>query len=127
MITEFITYLQGAGLTPTVKFAFTTEPVEDYEEEFPVIMVYPEGESPEASDADNFVIQNVTKGVVCMLGCAIADYEVLLAELRGAAMGWVFEYHDAMEMAGAQIIGIKGGYIWWRETYATEVRIRQST
>ena len=127
MIAEFITYLQGAGLTPDVRFAFTTEPVEDYSDELPVIMVYPMGEEPSPSSFDNVVIQDVAKDVACLLGCAVGDYEALLAELRAAAMGWVFGQYDAMEMSGASIVGIKGGYIWWQEVYTTRIRIRQST
>lgn len=127
MISEFITYLQGASLTPAVRFAFTTEPIEDYSADLPVILVYPLGYDASQSLADNLVIQDVVVEVACLLGCAIADYETLLAELRAAAMGWVFGQHDAMELGGASIVGIKGSYIWWRETYSTRVRIRQTT
>lgn len=126
MISEFITYLQGAGLTPDVRFAFTTEPVEDYSSEMPVILVYPQGYSASPSGFDNMVIQDVAEDVVCMLGCAVGDYETLLAELRAAVMGWVLGDYDAMELAGAEIIGINGGYIWWKETYVARIRIRQS-
>lgn len=126
MITEFITYLQGAGLTPDVRFAFTSEPIEDYSEELPVIMVYPTGYSASPSGFDNLVIQDVAVQVACLLGCHIDDYETYLTELRSAAMGWVDGDHDAMELAGAQIEGLKGGYIWWRESYSTRIRIRQT-
>lgn len=126
MIAEFITYLQGAGLTPAVKFAWTTEPVEDYSEELPVIMVYPQGYTPQPSGIDNFVVQSTDVEIVCLLGCAIADYETLLDQLRSKVIGYTQGYYDAMEMAGASIEGIKGGYIWWRETYTTRIHIRQT-
>jgi len=126
MITEFITYLQGAGLTPSVKFAFTTEPIEDYSSELPVIMVYPVGLSASVSGIDNLVVQDTTSTVACLLGCAVNEYETLLDELRAAAMGWVHGTHDAMELESAQIEGIKGGYIWWRESYSVRRRIRQT-
>lgn len=127
MITEFISYLQGAGLTPSVKYAFTSEPVEEYSDELPTIMVYPLSYSASESLADNLVIQDTQIQVACLLGCAIGSYESLLDELRAAAIGWVTGYHDAMELAGAEIVGLKGGYIWWREVYTTRIRIRQST
>lgn len=126
MIAEFITYLQGAGLTPAVQFAFTSEPLKDYSDDLPVIMVYPGGYSPQASGIDNFVVQATDVEIVCLLGCAIADYETLLDELRAAVIGWTHGYYDAFEMGGASIEGIKGGYIWWRETYTTRIHIRQT-
>ena len=126
MITEFITYLQGAGLTPSVQFAFTAEPIEDYADDLPAILVYPLGDSPSASGADNLVIQDVQTSVVCLLGCDITDYETLKDELRAAVLGWVTGSYDAMELEGSSIEGLKGGYIWWKENYSTRIRIRQS-
>ncbi|MCB0249763.1 MAG: hypothetical protein KDI07_14410 [Anaerolineae bacterium] len=126
MISEFITYLQGAGLTPSVRFAFTTEPIEDYTDDLPVIMVYPLGYDASPSLADNLVIQDVALDVACLLGCEITDYETYLAQLRGAAMGWVQGQYDAMELSSASIVGIKGGYIWWQENYSSRIRIRQT-
>lgn len=127
MISEFITYLQGASLTPDVRYAFTTEPVRDYSDELPVIMVYPQAYSAAPSGADNFVIQDVEYSIVCLLGCAIEDWETLLDELRAAAMGWVLNDYDAMEMAGGEFSGFAGGYLWWEETFTARIRIRQST
>ena len=49
-----------------------------------------------------------------------------LDELRAAALGWVTGNYDAMELEGSTIEGLRGGYIWWRETYSTRIRIRQS-
>lgn len=126
MITEFITYLQGAGLTPSVEFAFTSEPIEDYSDELPAILVYPLADSASGNGADNLVIQAVSTQVVCLLGCAIADYETLKDELRAAVLGWVVGEYDAFEFAGSSIEGLKGGYIWWRETYSTQITIRQT-
>ncbi|MFT5766739.1 MAG: hypothetical protein ACI9DH_000558 [Halioglobus sp.] len=126
MITEFIAYLQGAGLTPSVQFAFTSEPIEDYTDDLPAILVYPTGDSASPSGADNLVIQAVSTEIVCLLGCAIGDYETLKNELRAASIGWVTGDYDAFEFAGSSIEGLKGGYIWWRESYSTRSTIRQT-
>ena len=126
MITEFITYLQGAGLTPSVEFAFTSEPIEDYSDDLPAILVYPLGDSASQSGADNLVVQDVRTEVVCLLGCSITTYETLKDELRAAVLGWVTGSYDAMELSSSSIEGLKGGYIWWRETYTTRIRIRQT-
>lgn len=126
MIAEFITYLQGAGLTPGVRFAFTTEPIEDYSDDLPVIMVYPQDYSASENGADVLVVQAVTVQIVCLLGCAVADYETLLDELRAKAIGWVAGGSwDAMELASASIVGLQGGYIWWQEVYSVRGQIRQ--
>lgn len=126
MIAEFITYLQGAGLTPTVQFAFTSDPVTDYSAELPVIMVFPGDHDAARSEVDIPVVNAVTQQVVCDLGCAIEDHEDLLAELRDAALGWVHGYHDALELGKGAVLGVTGGYIWWREIYITRVQIRQT-
>ena len=127
MIAEFIDYLQYAGVTPRVLFAFTTDPVEDYTEELPVIMVYPQGYSAQPSEIDNMVVQAVDMEIVCLLGCKIEHYETLLAEMQAAVIGWTYEHYDAFELVGGSIEGINSGYIWWRETYTTRVQFRQST
>lgn len=131
MITEFITHLQTSSLRPRVELAFTAEPIEDYSEELPVILVYPLAYGAGDSIADNLVIQNTQMQIACLLGCAIDQYEDLLGELRAAAMGWVLNdgdaHYDAMELEGATIEGLKGGYIWWREVYSVRIRIRQTT
>ena len=127
MITEFITHLQSAGLTPSVQFAFTADPIDDYSDELPAILVYPQGDSASPSIGDNLVIQDFQSRIVCLLGCAVADYESLKSELRGAAMGWVHGNYDAMELNDSEIVGLKGGFIWWQETYSVRIRIRQLT
>lgn len=126
MIDEFIAYLQGAGLTPKVEFAFTSEPIEDESIQLPAIMVYPLGDSASGSGADNLVIQAVSTQVVCLLGCKVGQYETLKNELRAAVLGWVTGDYDAFELSGSSIEGLKGGYIWWRETYTTRITIRQT-
>lgn len=127
MIAEFITYLQGAGLTPDVRFAFTSDPIADYSDELPVIMVFPGDHTVSPNGYDNLVTQEVTVQVVCDMGCAVASHEGLLAQLRGKAIGWVHGSYDAMELAQGAVLGVTGGYIWWREIYTTRVHIRQST
>lgn len=126
MITEFIDYLNGTTLKPQVELAFTMNPIEDYSEELPVILVYPLGSSGSPSGADNLVIQQASTDVVCLLGCAIGDYEALQIELQSAAVGWEAggSYH-AMEFSSASIEGLKGGFIWWREVYSVQHQIRQ--
>lgn len=126
MITEFIEHLKISGVRPAVRLAFTTEPIEDYEDDLPVILPYPGGMSAERSIGDNCVVQNAGKSIVCLMGCKIEDHEILETELHAAALGWVLGIHDAMELSGVEIVGIKGGYVWSKITYYSAVRIRQS-
>lgn len=127
MIAEFITYLQGAGLTPQVRNAFTTDPVENYSDEFPVIMVYPLSAGSEPNAADNFLIQRITHQVVCLLGCSVNDHETLIAELRSSVLGWSPSSEwDVMEHESGNIEGIRGGYLWWRDVYSIWTQLRQT-
>lgn len=128
MITEFIAHLSGdSDVTPSVRYAFTTEPIDDMTDELPVIMVYPESYSASPSATDNFINQTMTVDVACLLGCAVADYETLLGELRASVLGLVINDSDAFELSGANIVGIKGGFIWWKEVYSTREYLRQTT
>jgi hypothetical protein len=125
VINEFIAHLK-ANVTPDVRFALTTEPVENYDDELPVILVYPNDYAAEKSAADNMVVQSVDYNIACLVGCHIDDYEEVLQDLQQAAIGWVDGYSDAVELVGGAIEGIKGGYIWWKEMYTTRIQIRQS-
>ena len=85
----FITHLQGAGLGVPVRAAFTTEPVTDYSEDFPVILVYPTADELAPSEADNFVIQQQTTQVAAMIGCKYSELSAVVLAFRAAAQGWV--------------------------------------
>jgi len=128
MISTFLTFLQSAGLTPTVKYAFTADPVNDYSEDLPVIMVYPEGFEASGNLTDNLVVQAITWEVVCLLGCKLDDFEALSLEMRQAIVGTsLTANYDALEVTGASIVGLAGEYIWWREHYTTRIRFKQNT
>jgi hypothetical protein len=129
MINEFIAYLQGAGLTPGVELAFTSDPIDDYSDQLPAILVYPSGTSANESIADNFTVQPTTESITCVLGCSIANWETLRAELRAAAIGWVNPgtQDDAMELTTGEVVGIRGGVIWWSESYSIRSRINQES
>lgn len=129
MIDAFITHLQGAGLTPSVEYAFTSNPIEDYTDDLPAILVYPSGHSGgEALIAIN-ARQQLTESVTCLLGCAITDWRTLLDELRAAAIGWVEPgtTYDSLYLSSGDVLGVSGGFIWWTETYTTDTHLVQST
>lgn len=127
MITEFVTYLQGAGLTPRVELAFTMNPVEDYSKDLPVIAVYPLSTGSSENEGGNFVLQQKTHQVACLLGCAIADWESLTNELDAAAVGWQPNASwDVMQHESSDIEGLQGGYIWWRNIYSIWSQIRKT-
>lgn len=127
----FLAHLQGAGLVAPVKNAFTTEPVENYDEEFPVVMLYPLSDTLSGNEYDNFVIQEENAEVVCLVGCEITELKARVLELRKAAVGWVppsadGQEWDAMEGEGGNLEGLSGKYIWWRETFTARTQFRQT-
>lgn len=125
MITQFIAHLKDA-LTFKVIFAYTMDPVEQKSEEIPMLMVYPGSLGAEDSEVDNFVRQRVTLELVCLLCCAIDDYDTRIAELRAAALGWVNGNSDDTELSASETLNIVGDYIWVRETYTIQYHITQS-
>ena len=123
----FITHLQGAGLSAPVKPAFTSEPVTDYSDDFPVILVYPSADEFAPSEADNVVIQQQGSQVAAMIGCKYSDLSALVEEFRAASQGWVAgEPWDAMELQAGAVEGLRGEYIWWRETVTAQRSVRQT-
>jgi hypothetical protein len=128
----FLTHLQGAGLVAPVKNAFTTEPVENYAEDFPVVMLYPLSDTLGENGYDNLVIQEQIAEVVCLVGCKLTDLKARVLELRQAAIGWTppaadGQEWDAMEGQGGNLEGLSGEYIWWRETFTVRTQFRQTT
>jgi len=124
VILDFITYLQGE-LSQDVKYAYTSDPVEDVDEDLPIIFVYPGSFSASPSETDNYVRQLISEEVICLIGCPIADYESIRDQLRAAAIGWTHEEYDALELSGGETLNIAGGVIWVQETYMTRRIIRQ--
>lgn len=123
----FITHLQGSGLGVPVRAAFTTEPVTDYSEDFPVILVYPTADELAPSEADNFVIQQQTTQVAAMIGCKYSELSAVVLAFRAAAQGWVAGAPwDALELQGGAVEGLRGEFIWWRETVTAQRSVRQS-
>lgn len=123
----FITHLQGAGLTAPVRFAFTMEPVESYEGDFPLVMIYPTDDSFGENEADNFSIQQQTTRVDALIGCKLTELSTHVYQFRAAAQGWVAGANwDAMELAGGAIEGLRGEYIWWRESVTAQRSVRQT-
>tara|TARA_R110001599_G_scaffold33832_5_gene108851 strand:+ start:3535 stop:3924 length:390 start_codon:yes stop_codon:yes gene_type:complete len=123
----FITHLQGAGLSAPVRNAFTTEPVENYQDEFPMIMVYPTADSLGENEANNIVIQPQTTEIAALIGCKLADLSTHVEQFRAASQGWVAGSNwDAMELSGGAIEGLRGEYIWWRETVTAQRSARQT-
>lgn len=125
MINEFIAHL-ARRVTPPVAYAYTANPVEDASTSLPAIFVYPGDSVAEPSTTDNQVRQRLTEEVVCLLGCLIADYERLRAELRQAALGWTYTPYDAFELSGGETLVLRSSVIWIRETYTTQRLITQS-
>jgi hypothetical protein len=129
---QFLAHLQSAGLTAPAVSAFTTEPVENYQDDFPVVMTYPLEDTLSPNEYDNLVIQPRETEQVCMIGCDLDELETHLKQLRDAAIGWVppsvdGEEWDAMEGSGGSLIGLNGKYIWWRETFSARTQYRQTT
>jgi hypothetical protein len=124
---DFLAHLRASGLTAPVSNAFTTEPVEDYNEEFPLVMLYPASDTFSENEANNFVIQQQTTEIVAMIGCKLVDLSVHIDEFRAAAQGWVAGAPwDALELQGGAIEGLRGEFIWWRETVTAQRSVRQS-
>jgi hypothetical protein len=110
-----------------VEYAFTAEPFDDFDGRFPVVMVYPLSDSFSESGYDNRVVQEQVTELVCLIGCALTDLSTHVGEVRAAAVGWVAGgAWDALEAGGGSIEGLKGPYIWWRETFTARTQLRQT-
>lgn len=126
MIDDFIAYLKSE-LSMPVLYAHTTDPVEDASTEMPIVLVYPGSLSADPSQVDNFVRQQVTLQLVCLVACDIAQYDTQLLALRSAAIGWTRdEYTDAAELESSETVDVKGRYIWVREVYSIQYHITET-
>lgn len=119
MISEFVTMLQGAGLSfTTIDHAPEMEPVDTWASKAPALYVMPAEDTAGENIRDNGVRQAIEKEVVVYVVCDTSARESLTDELRSAAMGWQPDTsHDEMILVGGSPAMINGSKMVWQETY----------
>lgn len=126
MITELIAHLNSSLDIPVV-YAHTMDPIESPSDEMPIVMVYPGTLAAAESQIDNFVRQEVTQELVCLLACKIESYDADILKLRNAMIGWTRDAAtDAAELEASETLDIQGPYIWVREVYTVRYHITQA-
>lgn len=104
----------------TVGPAWTSKPVEHFDQETPACWYYLEGIQSEASPYMNEVIQPGDYRVAVLIVCPVGSIEDLMAEVRAALAG--FQPDDgaweAFEHVSGDALDVSNSTIWWRDVFA---------
>ncbi len=128
MIGDLITFLEANTESfSTIDHAWETEPVENVRELVPALFVFPGDDSTEEDGTDYLVSKRLHREINVYLVCAIADLDSLQTELRTALIGKALapQYTDFALVSG-KTISLKGGLIWWQDTYRAALTLRQA-
>lgn len=104
----------------TVGPAWTSKPVENFDQETPACWYYLDGMQSEASPYMNETLQPGDFRIAVLIVCPVADIEGLIDEVKAALVG--FEPTDgaweAFEHLDGSALDINNSIIWWRDIYA---------
>lgn len=127
MIDALISHLQSelAASFKRITHAKDQQPVDDIQEELPLLGVFPGDDSTQMDPTDNIESKMITSVAIVHLVCDIEDLETLRDTLRAKTMGWNAgpEYTD-MTLQSGELLQLKAGICWWEERYTTRHLIR---
>jgi hypothetical protein len=104
----------------TVGAAWTSKPVENFDQETPACWYYLDGLQSEASPYMNEVIQPGDWRVAVLTVCPVGDIEDLMKEVKAALVGFQPEdgAWEAFEHVAGEALDISNSLIWWRDVFA---------
>lgn len=107
----------------TVKAAWTSTPVADFDAELPAALYYLAGFESEASPFANDTLQPGDISVGVLVVCPVGNLEALLEELRGTLAGFeptgdANDVYEAFEHVRGESLDINASVVWWLDLYA---------
>lgn len=105
----------------TVKAAWTSKPLANFDAELPAALVYLAGIESEPSPFANATIQPGDYRIAVLIVCPVADLETRMGEVRVALAG--FEptggTWDPFEHQSGDTVEINESIVWWRDVFAS--------
>jgi len=107
----------------TVKSAWTSKPLANFDEELPAAMAYLDAMESEPSPYMNETIQPCERRIAVLIVCAADDLEARQQEVFDAMVG--FQLTDGawepFEHLAGNNIQINESIVWWRELYSARI------
>lgn len=104
----------------TIGMAWTSKPVEKFDQETPACWFYLDEKQSERSPFDNETIQPSDYRVAVLIVCPVSEMEDLHEEVRAALVGFQpGESWEPFEHESGAAVGINASIVWWRDVYAT--------
>lgn len=128
MIDSLITFLdsQLKGYYE-IKHAFDLDPVEKKRNTLPALYLWPGTDEGSGDSTDTYVSKRLRRTAHIHLVCKIEELETRLAELRTKCIGWnAGAGYDDLEHEAGRVVSLKGGVIWWEETYFNFIVVREA-
>jgi len=130
MIDAYIAHLQEVTAQfKRITHAKDQEPVDQLDEELPLIGVFPGEDSTSSQEVrtDYFEAKTIETNLLVHLVCAVEDFEGLRNVLRDASIGWCMDgYHTDLTLMEGHVIQLKGGVIWWQDKYSSRHQVREN-
>lgn len=106
----------------TVALSWTSQPLEDFDEDLPAALHYLESDDSGPSPFGNETIQPGETTIAVLIVCPLADLETRRSELRAALVGWEPDavgttVYDVFEHVTGQSLAILGQICWWKDTF----------
>jgi hypothetical protein len=104
----------------TVGPAWTSKPVERFDQETPACWYYLQGLQSEASPYMNEVIQPGDWLVAVLIVCPVTSIEDLMKEVKAALVGFKPDdgAWEAFEHGSGEALDVTNSIIWWRDIFA---------
>ncbi|WP_413614754.1 hypothetical protein MRB56_12665 [Halomonas cupida] len=110
----------------TLDNAWFAEPLERFGEETPACLVYLAEDSASGQAETLRPIQPVTMVYGVWLVCPEEQFKAKRGEIRRALFGHTFgEAFDPMEYQAGKVADIRGRFVWWREFWTVDTRLRK--
>jgi hypothetical protein len=104
----------------TIKAAWTSKPLANFDAELPAALVYLAGIESEASPFANATIQPGDYRIAVLTVCAVPDLETRMGEVRTALAGFELSggLWDPLEHQTGDTVEINESICWWRDVFA---------
>ncbi len=131
-LTEYIARINAnVTLTTPAELAWTSEPVDEFSDDVPTILCYPDEQFSSQTQDSSVCRQKVSFLVTNLIIADLADLPGVIKELRATIVGWQPDSnseefkitHRNIPFAG-MASPVKAGYAWWYEKYESSKLLR---
>ncbi len=110
--------------------AFDKDPSDEYQRETPACLVHPNQMFANGASDSPVCRQEVSASFTCLIVAPVDKVAAVIKEVRLSLVGWQpTPQHSRVRlmtrnMAFGEPLDIRGGYVWWSETFEADILLR---